>query len=146
MCNLRTPLQEYRGREILWLRLAFLLTPHVPEYPGRRNVSIEWLRALCSGELQWWVAALRAGQEPPLSFRLSFAIPRAKKKRDVAAEQRALAAFEEGADWKVVAALNGVSKTTAWRIIKRGTVAHKLCGGVREKLTKVTSEIVEALF
>jgi hypothetical protein len=46
--------------------------PHVPEYPGRRNVSIKWLRALCSSELQWWVAALCAGQVWSRPFRSDF--------------------------------------------------------------------------
>ncbi|RLN73587.1 hypothetical protein BBJ28_00025866, partial [Nothophytophthora sp. Chile5] len=63
----------------------------------------------------------------------------------LAARQRVLDAFREGWDWKLVAEHNGISASTARRIVAAGTPGTKPRGGLRPSRVKCTPEIEAAL-
>ncbi|ETV75984.1 hypothetical protein H257_09938 [Aphanomyces astaci] len=71
---------------------------------------------------------------------------RSKPKGPTEAEKmRVLVAYKNGDDWKLVAKHNGVSVTTAHRVVNNGHVNQKPRGGARMGRSKVTPAIREAL-
>ncbi|ETV82055.1 hypothetical protein H257_05574 [Aphanomyces astaci] len=71
---------------------------------------------------------------------------RSKPKGPTEAEKmRVLVAYKNGDDWKLVAKHNGVSVTTARRVVNNGHVNQKPRGGARMGRSKVTPAIREAL-
>ncbi|RHZ17934.1 hypothetical protein DYB37_005117 [Aphanomyces astaci] len=71
---------------------------------------------------------------------------RSKPKGPTKAEKmRVLVAYKNGDDWKLVAKHNGVSVTTARRVVNNGHVNQKPRGGARMGRSKVTPAIREAL-
>ncbi|RLN47036.1 hypothetical protein BBJ28_00019617 [Nothophytophthora sp. Chile5] len=63
----------------------------------------------------------------------------------LATRQRVLDAFREGRDWKLVAEHNGISASTARRIVAAGTPDTKPRGGLRPSRVRCTPEIEAAL-
>ncbi|RHY18480.1 hypothetical protein DYB32_010375, partial [Aphanomyces invadans] len=70
----------------------------------------------------------------------------AKRKGPTTEEkQRVLDAYQRGDDWKLVAKHNGLSDTTASRVVDSGCTQLKPRGGHRASQVKVTPDVVAAL-
>ncbi|RHY73865.1 hypothetical protein DYB30_013053 [Aphanomyces astaci] len=60
-------------------------------------------------------------------------------------KQRVLDAYQRGDNWKLVAKHNGLSESTAWRVVDSGRTELKPRGGHRASQVKVTPDVVAAL-
>ncbi|TYZ67382.1 hypothetical protein PybrP1_006131, partial [[Pythium] brassicae (nom. inval.)] len=58
---------------------------------------------------------------------------------------RVLAASQDQKDWKAAAEANGISESTAWRIIKCGSVSPRGVEGARASCVKMTANAMAKL-
>ncbi|RHY27955.1 hypothetical protein DYB32_006404 [Aphanomyces invadans] len=75
------------------------------------------------------------------------AMPTPPKRKGPTTEvkQRVLDSYQRGDDWKLVAKHNGLSDTTAWRVVDRGYTQLKPRGGHRASQVEVTPDVIAAL-